>query len=813
MRNYTVLIFIFLSATLCFSQEKKKEKEKEKQHPRENYTGFFNFSYEEKTDKIFLEVELLNVDFLYVYSLASGIGSNDIGLDRGQIGDGVVVQFQKMGNKLMLIQPNLRYRANTTNTLERKSVEQAFAKSVLYGFPIISEKNKKYTIELTPFLMQDAHGVIQTLANNKQGVYKLDASKSALALERIKAFPKNVEFEALLTFAGKPTGGNIKSVTPNASLVSVIQHHSFVALPDENYKPRVFDPRSGAISISYSDYATPIQEPMMKRFITRHRLEKRNPNAAKSEAKWPIIYYLDPGTPEPVRSALLDGARWWNEAYEEIGYTNAFQVKMLPADADPMDVRYNVIQWVHRSTRGWSYGASVTDPRTGEIIKGHVSLGSLRIRQDFLIAQALLNAPFANNDENYQPMLDMALARIRQLSAHEVGHTIGFAHNFAASTNNRSSVMDYPHPNVKITDGKIDLSDAYATGIGSWDKVTVAYSYSEFNSAKAEKEELVNILDNAYKNGHRFISDSDARPIGGAHANAHLWDNGKSAASGLEDVLAVRALAIENFSKDNIRSYEPYTVLEDVFVPLYFFHRYQTEATSKLIGGLEYNYATKNDGQLITKVVSPEKQREALKVILKTLDAKVLSISQDKLDLFPPRAHTYWRTRESFKGNTGVGFDATAPAETASDMTLKFLFHPERAERLIQQKSLDNKQLDFIEMTSEVLDNTLYRTYSDTHERELGHVINVNVLKHLMNLAQHENSSSAVKAQCRYLLNGIAKKVTSQKQSEAQKAYQFYYLEMMAQFEKYPEKFKIEASPKIPDGSPIGTNACYYGEK
>jgi hypothetical protein len=804
MNKYTALIFIFLCVAVGTSQEKKKV------HPREKFTGFFNFSYEENTDKIFLEVDRLNEDFLYVYSLASGVGSNDIGLDRGQIGDGVVVQFQKMGNKLMLVQPNLRYRANTSNDLERKSVEQAFAKSVLFGFPIIATKDKKYTIDLTPFLMQDAHGVIKSLANNKQGVYKIDMTKSALALERTKAFPKNVEFEALLTFKGKPKGGNIRSVTPNASLVSVIQHHSFVELPDDNYKPRVFDPRSGAISISYYDYATPIQEPMLKRFVARHRLEKKNPNAARSEAKEPIIYYLDPGTPEPVRSALLEGARWWNEAYKAIGFINAFQVKMLPENADPMDVRYNVIQWVHRSTRGWSYGASVKDPRTGEIIKGHVSLGSLRIRQDFLIAQALLNAPFAKSDENYQPMLEMALARIRQLSAHEVGHTIGFAHNFAASTNNRSSVMDYPHPTIKITNGKIDLSDAYATGIGSWDKVTVAYSYAVFASAEAEKKGLQTILDDAYKAGHRFISDNDARATGGAHLNAHLWDNGKSASEELENVLQVRALAIENFSKDNIRTNEPYSVLEDVFVPLYFYHRYQTEATSKVIGGLEYNYATKNDGQLITEVVSPKKQREALAVILETLNAKTLKIPADKLDLFPPRAFMFGRTRESFKGTTGVAFDAISPAATASDMTLSFLFHPERAARLIQQKSFDKKQLDFIEMTNSVLEKTLYKNYSDAYERELGHAINSNVLKHLMNLAKHPKSSAAVKAQSQYLLSEIAQKLRAKKVKNATKAYQFYYVELLDQFKKYPEKFKVQPSPKIPDGSPIGSDACHY---
>ncbi len=439
---YVLLGFIFIS--FQFQAQILDNKE------LKTYDGYFDFYYEESTDKIYLKVEKLNNEFLYVNSLASGIGSNDIGLDRGQLGSERVVYFEKAGNKLLLIQPNLKYRANTDNTLEKKSIEQAFAKSVLFGFKIVSNKGGYYIIDFTPFLMQDAHGVANRLKRKKEGTYKLDTSKSALSLERTKAFPKNVEFEALLTFKGEPTGKNLRSVAPTASLVSLVQHHSFIKLPDNKYTPRVFDTRSGAISMSYMDYAAPIEEDITKRFIIRHRLEKKNPKSKMSEAKEPIIYYLDPGTPEPVRSALLEGGRWWNEAYEAIGFKDAFQVKILPKDADPMDCRYNVIQWVHRSTRGWSYGASVVDPRTGEIIKGHVSLGSLRIRQDFLIAQALMNKPFAERDDNYQPMLDMALARIRQLSAHEVGHTIGFAHNFAASTNNRASVMDYPHPQVTI---------------------------------------------------------------------------------------------------------------------------------------------------------------------------------------------------------------------------------------------------------------------------------------------------------------------------------------------------------------------------
>jgi len=500
------------------------------------YEGFFDFYYDIKTDKIYLEVENLNSDFLYISSLATGIGSNDIGLDRGQLGNERLVSFQKSGNKLLLIQPNLSFRAITKNKAEENSIKEAFAKSVIYGFKILETNNDKYLVDFTSFLMQDKHGVADRLKLAKQGVYKIDKTKSAIELNHTKSFPKNSEFEALLTFSGKPTGKLITSgVSPDPSLISVVQHHSFIELPDNEYKPREFDPRSGALAISFMDYATPVEDEITKKYITRHRLEKIDPNLEYSEAKEPIIYYLDPGTPEPVRSALIEGATWWNEAYEAIGFKNAFQVKILPDDADPMDCRYNVIQWVHRSTRGWSYGASVVDPRTGEIIKGHVSLGSLRIRQDFLIAQALLSKPFVD-DNNNDPMLKMAIARIRQLSAHEVGHTIGFAHNFAASTNNRSSVMDYPHPLIKITNDEIDLSEAYAEGIGDWDKVSVAYSYSEFDSEN-EKVELKNILDNAYANGLRFITDSDARANNGAHANAHLWDNENDIVKGLNDII------------------------------------------------------------------------------------------------------------------------------------------------------------------------------------------------------------------------------------------------------------------------------------
>lgn len=800
MKKYILHLVLFLVIGTSTAQVLEGKK-------LQNYEGYFNFYYEASQDKIYLEVDKIDIEFLYVSSLATGVGSNDIGLDRGQLGGERIVKFTKSGNKLLLEQPNQNFRAITDNTLEKKSIEQAFAKSVLFGFKIEEEKNGKYIIDFTPFLMQDTHGVIDRLKYQNEGNYKLDTSKSALSMNRTKAFPKNVEFEALLTFAGEPKGRNIKSVTPTASLVSLIQHHSFIELPDNSYKKREFDVRSGAISMSFMDYATPIQEPITKRYIIRHRLEKKHPELALSEAVEPIIYYLDPGTPEPVRSALLEGASWWNEAYEQIGFKNAFQVKMLPEDADPMDCRYNVIQWVHRSTRGWSYGGSVVDPRTGEIIKGHVSLGSLRIRQDFLIAQALLNKPFAERDTNYQPMLAMALARIRQLSAHEVGHTIGFAHNFAASTNNRASVMDYPHPTVQLTNGEVDLSDAYAIGIGDWDKVTVAYSYSEFNENTKEKEALNTILKKAQNEGLRFITDSDARAKGGAHALAHLWDNGKSASEELDNVLNIRAQAISNFSKDNIRTGEPYSVLEDVFVPLYFFHRFQTEAASKVVGGLDYNYATKGDGQLITKVVEVNEQREALNAILKTVSAEALAIPKDKLQLFPPRAFDYGRTRESFSSKTGVAFDPLSAVSTASEMTLSFLLHPQRANRLIQQYSIDNNQLSLDEVLGLLIDNSFKKKYKDTYLNEVQQMINIEVLQYLMNLAVNDASFFQVKAKANDAINSISKLIYDKKMALP---YGSQYAKLIAEFKNKPEKFKLEAAPQIPDGSPIGSDACSY---
>ena len=800
------LTFFILLIIFSFSNANELDK----------FVGFFDFSYDESKDKIFLEVDKLDYEFLYIGSLASGIGSNDIGLDRGQLGLEKLVKFVKKGNKILLVEPNLYYRAQTENISEKKSVEQAFAKSVIFGFEIVKTNDEHYLIDFTPFLLYDRHGVAKRLRDLKQGSYKVDKSKSAIEIFNTKAFPENIEFEALLTFSGEAKGSMIRSVAPDPDNVSVVQHHSFIKLPDNNYQPRKFDPRSGAISISFMDYSTPIDKPITKKFVIRHRLEKKNPELEISEAVEPIIYYLDPGTPEPVKSALLDGGKWWNQAYESIGFKDAFQVKMLPEGADPLDCRYNVIQWVHRSTRGWSYGASVVDPRTGEIIKGHVSLGSLRIRQDYMIAQALTNEPFASKNNNNK-MMELAIARIRQLSAHEIGHTIGFAHNFAASTNDRASVMDYPHPLVNLIDDEIVFDDAYDTGIGDWDKVTVAYSYSDFRSDQNEDFELNKILENSTSDGLRFISDYDARSIDGSHAYAHLWDNGETAYSGLDKVIDIRKKAIENFSEYNVPEGTPNSVLEDVFVPLYFFHRYQTEATVKLIGGMDYNYSLAGDNQQDYYYIEKVNQIQALNSLMKTLHPDFLAIPKDKLQLFPPRAFGYPRTRESFKSNLGVAFDPFSVAETSADMTLSLILRPKRLNRLILQHSLDNSNLSLDELYDLILKKTIFFKSSniteleDSYLEEIQHIVNTTFLKNVFNVINSSSSYSQVKS----ISNELVRKISSELSSKRRKDYKLskyysHYLEMISNFHKDPKEYEIIDSLKIPDGSPIGTDNCSH---
>lgn len=782
----------------------------EKTRDLKKQEGFFNFYWDENTGKIWLEVDTLNTEILYVVSLPAGLGSNDIGLDRGLLGGGRIVKFSKTGRKILLIQPNYDYRAVTNDAAEKRAVEQSFAQSTLWGFSVEAESNNHYLVDATDFLLRDAMQVSNRLKSNQQGTYTLDKSRSAIYLPRTKNFPLNTEFETTITFTNSDgnTGNYVNSVTPSPEAVTLRMHHSFVQLPDNEYKPRVFDPRSSFIPVSYYDYSTPVPEPIEKFFIMRHRLKKKNPAAAMSEPVKPIIYYLDNGTPEPIRSALLEGAGWWNQAFEEAGYKNAFQVKVLPEDADPMDIRYNMINWVHRSTRGWSYGASVTDPRTGEIIKGQVSLGSLRVRQDYLIAVGLL-APYKNGTPDDDKMLKMALERLKQLSAHEVGHTLGLMHNYAASVSNRASVMDYPHPTVKLnTNGEIDLSNAYDNKIGDWDKVSIAFGYQDFAVGTNESNALNKILTDAEKKGLQFISDRDARAPGGLHPQAHLWDNGGDAVTELKEVMNVRAKALADFGEKNIRSGMPMALLEDVLVPVYFYHRYQIEAATKVVGGMYYTYSLRGDGQVVTKALSKEEQLNALNVVIDCIDPKFLLLPDRITKLIPPRPSGYDFSRELFRKRTGLAFDALSPAETAADLPLSFLFNSERLNRMVQYEMM-NHGLGVNEMISTLISKTWKAARSSGMEKLIQMQTEQVLLTYLLAASVNDNNSFAVKSNLQTTLKDLKTFIEAKSKTVTDETYKGHLLLALERI-KEPEKAKPTIHKEIPPGAPIG---CDWDEK
>jgi len=787
--------------------------------------GFVPLDWDAKAGKLYLEIPRFNnegrtPDLLYVVSLPYGTGSNDLGLDRGQLSEGVVVRFERIGPKVLLVETNQRFRSGSSDADEQLAVTQSFPESVLWGFKVESESADGATVlvDATDFFLHDAHHVSETIASaGHTDSYSLDGSRSTIVPEDTKAFPKNSVVEAELTFtAGGPLRGQfVRDVAPDPHSLTVRERQMFVQLPplDGSFKPRKFNPRSGYFDLSFRDYTAPLTEPLDRHWILHHRLIKKDPNCVTNcEAVEPIQYYVDRGAPEPIRSALREGASWWDQAFQAAGWAKGtFRVDLLPEGADPMDVRYNIIQWVHRYTRGWSYGDAIADPRTGEILKGNVTLGSLRGRQDYMIAEALLS-PYAAGKtytDQTNPMLQMVLQRLRQLGAHETGHTLGLAHNFAASSvMPGDSVMDYPHPYITLdANGKVDLSHAYASGIGDWDKVSIDYGYRQFAPGTDEDAALNQILSDADKAGQVFITDEDARPASGAHPRAHLWDNGADPADELERILKIRAVALAQFGENAVKPGTPMAQLEETLVPLYLLHRYQTEAAIKLIAGLDYRYNLRGDGQPNPAIVAPDEQQKAIAAVMKTLEPQTLTLPESLLAILPPHPPADPRTQESFPAETGLTFDPVAAAEASADLTLEVLLDPARASRLVEYHMREPGAPSLRGLLEAISKTTAERTEGGhTMSSEVERAVEFRALEATLALAVNPAASSQARAIVEWHIEDVLKQLMTAPAltDTAEAIHRQAMIERIQQFVRVPEKFVPAKPVEAPPGMPIG---------
>ncbi|WP_300543587.1 zinc-dependent metalloprotease [Maricaulis sp.] len=751
---------------------------------------------------------------IYTARLTSGLGSNPVGLDRGLGTRSQILRFFRVNDRVFAEFENTGYRAIGADEDEARATRQSFARSVIWSTGIVAETDGRVLIDLSGFLTRDPVGTASQLSDTDQGSFTVDPDRSAPLTDAALSFPQNVEIDALLTLQSGDPGSEVQAVAADPRSVTLTVHHSFVALPEPGYEIREADDRSGAITMDFYDMAAPLDAPVRRAYAIRHRLERVDPAAQSGPVVEPIVYYLDRGTPPLIRDALIEGANWWAQAFEAAGYENAFRVELLPEGAHPLDVRYNIIQWVHRQTRGWSYGASVIDPRTGEIIKGHVILGSQRVRQDRMIFEGLLGTSGTGTGAADDP-LELALARIRQLSAHEVGHTIGLAHNFAASISDRASVMDYPAPLVTLAaDGGIDVSRAYDTDIGEWDSVAIRWLYGEYGEGEDEADALDAILAEARRNGLVYITDRHARGNDSAHPLANLWDNGSDPVAMLNETMAVRRTALDGFGPRVLARGEPLSALRDVFSPIYLYHRYQVEAAAKTIGGIVFNYELNTGSPSGLAPVAPADQRRALDALLATLDPAALDIADNTLALMAPSPFADYdaaATRELFRSPAYPAFSRTAAAGAAARITLEATLSPGRLARLADQSARDSEQVSPEEVFDLFERHVFDAPRGEAHRlRPVRQAVQAEYAAQLLDLVA--GASPTVSGLARQRLERLAAQTPSRRDTGPDAAHRLWLSRAIdAGLDRIDrgETPELTDTP-IPPGSPIGADSCWH---
>ena len=765
MRYFLLASFIATLGSSALGQQAPPKTWAQQTAGLDRRDGFIPFYFDEHSGKLLLEVTRLDRDFLYLYSLSTGIGSNDLGLDRGTTGDEAVVRFQRFGPRLFLVRRNLRFRASH-DSVEARTVEESFASSVLASFPILAEDGGKVLIDASDFVLQDVFNVRGALQRGQQGVFRLDRNRSAIYPPRTKAFPKNTEVEVLLTLESDAPGREVARHTPDPHALTLREHHSFVELPDDNYKPRAFDPRVGIFPTVFYDFSQPFNRQPEVRWLTRWRLEKKDPTAAVSEPVKPLVYYLDRGIPEPYRTAFRQGASWWNKTFEAAGFRNAFRVEDLPDNADPMDARYSVIQWVHRSEPGFSVGQSFVDPRTGEIIKAALKMDTYRSNTDYNIFAGLEPA-MDNATQDWIASLDpnvngteFAMSRRRQHVAHEIGHTLGLAHNFIAHAYGRASVMDYPGPLVTLRkDGTIDVSGAWRSGTGAYDSLAIRYAYTQYASPAEERAGLNGLMRDALANGIRFLSDRDAEA--GVIPEATRWLNGDDAVKELERQSAVRGVLLAKFDESVIATGDPMWLLNERLVPVYLHHRYAIEAAIKAIGGMDYTFALRGDSQIPARIVDPAKQREALAALLATIQPKALAIPERILTKLPPSPYGFsggW----TFDSPAGIVFDPLAVAASLSSYVADGILQPERVERLFAFHARNAAAPSADEVMGAMIESVYGNAKaSSPYEAGLRRAARRSVVDALLGLAANPRATADARAVAENQLNRLAARLAA----------------------------------------------------
>ncbi|MBO6505557.1 MAG: zinc-dependent metalloprotease [Kordiimonadaceae bacterium] len=751
--------------------------------------------------------------YIYAAYLTGGLGSNPVGLDRSRPSDSYILAFKRSGDQVYAFIENHRYRATADNPSEKRAVETSFAQSIIWSGPIAeTAEDGRLLVDFTSFLMRDGVGVAEQLKRRGQGSFKIDSKRSFVDTTQTHVFERNFEADAFVTFTGADAGGEVRATTPVPDSVSLVLHTTLLALPEDGYEPRIADERGGVISTSHIDMSADLTGNTAVQLARRFRLEL----GPDGKVVNPIVFYIDNGAPEPIRGALLEGAQWWADAFEAAGFPGGYRAEILPEGVHPLDARYNMVNWVHRATRGWSYGASIYDPRTGEILRGVVLLGSLRVRQDIKIFEALAGAGKTGTGDADDPV-EIALARIRQLSAHEIGHALGFSHNMAASSYGRASVMDYPAPDIRAKeDGALDFSNAYGVGVGAWDKWVTKYLYADYDDTDPSAKRAV--FKEADDAGLLYVSDGDSRSVGSGHIRGSLWDNGSDAVAELGNVMQVRATALSNFGPSNLRSGESYSALQTKFVPLYLYHRYQLQAAAKFVGGYDFVYRAEGDGRPAPEPVEWSEQLRALDALLNTLSPDTLSISPEMQSILSPRGAGGGDPqfqREAFSGTASPAFSTDEAVATAADLTLDALLHPRRLQRLVEQgRSTGHEGL------SGVLDRTI-ESIMRTNRREsaadtaVRAVVLERLVEHLIAHLDEPATGVAVRAKVRTGLADILQAVDRSRGGLAEYGGAIVKRIEDAFARARTPAVKTPSGPTVPPGSPIGASsaeACWHGE-